>query len=155
MSKLWIGSMATLALLGALWAGPASAQPARGRGFEGHEVERWRHGDIARFHERDMERWRGGRWFHGEHIGRQGWWWVVDGAWYFYPVPVYPYPDPYSPPQVVVQVPASATVPAPPPAAAPSAPQNWYYCASQQEYYPYITSCPEPWQPVPATPPGR
>ena len=24
--------------------------------------------------------------------GRFGWWWDVDGAWYFYEQPVYPYP---------------------------------------------------------------
>jgi len=141
MRKFWVGSVGALALLGVLSSGPAFAQPPRGRGGEGREVEHWRRGDIARFHERDLDRWHGGRWFHGEHIGREGWWWIVDGTWYFYPAPVYPYPDPYSPPEVAAQ--------------ASPAPQYWYYCTSQKEYYPYITSCPEPWQPVPATPPGR
>lgn len=34
------------------------------------------------------------------------------------------------------------------------APQNhlWYYCRDAQMYYPYVTSCPSPWQEVPATP---
>jgi hypothetical protein len=34
------------------------------------------------------------------------------------------------------------------------APQNhlWYYCHDAQMYYPYVTSCPSPWQEVPATP---
>jgi len=145
MRRLLMSFMAASTFVGTLSGAPALAQP-RGRGFEGHEVEHWRRGDIARFHERDFERWRGGRWFHGDHLGRLGWWWIVDGAWYFYPAPVYPYPDPYRPPSVAVQVPPTVT--------APPAPQYWYYCASQREYYPYITSCPEAWQPVPATPPA-
>jgi DHA2 family multidrug resistance protein len=24
-----------------------------------------------------LHRWRAGHWFHGEHLGRLGWWWVV------------------------------------------------------------------------------
>jgi hypothetical protein len=23
-----------------------------------------------------------------------GWWWVIGPAWYLYPAPIYPYPDP-------------------------------------------------------------
>ena len=29
---------------------------------------------------------------------RFGWWRVVGGLWYWYPTPIYPYPDPYTPP---------------------------------------------------------
>lgn len=29
----------------------------------------------------------------------------------------------------------------------------WYYCASMGQYYPYVRSCPEPWETVPAVPP--
>lgn len=47
----------------------------------------------------------------------------------------------YSPPPVVVQE---------PPVYAP--PAYWYYCASAQAYYPYVTSCPEAWIQVPASP---
>jgi len=146
--KSWIVpvtvSIASLALLG-----PAFAP--RGVAEERHEVERWRHGDIRHFHERDLGRWRGGRWFHGEHFGRLGWWWIVDGVWYFYPTPVYPYPDPYVPPAVVVQAPP----PSPSPAAA--APQYWYYCSSVKEYYPYVSHCPEGWMKVvpQVKPPGQ
>jgi hypothetical protein len=75
---------------------------------------------------------------HGRHLGRLGWWWVVGGAWYFYPAPVYPYPDPYIPPVVT---------PAPPSPGEPAA-YTWYYCRSAQAYYPYVGSCPEPWVPV-------
>src|SRR5438552_10634455 len=87
---------------------------------------RW-HGEINRFHEHDIEHWRGGRWQHGIHGGRRGWWWVVGGVWYFYPAPVYPYPDPYQPPVVVA--------PPPPNLAAPA---YWYYCADPAGYYPYV-----------------
>ena len=30
------------------------------------------------------------------------------------------------------------------------APSYWYYCPSYDEYYPSVTSCPEPWVTVPA-----
>lgn len=38
----------------------------------------------------------------------------------------------------------------------PAPPQNhlWYYCRDAQMYYPYVTSCPSPWQEVPATAPA-
>jgi len=107
----------------------------------GHS-ERWR-GDIGRFHEHDLGRWRGGHWHQGRHAGRIGWWWIVAGVWYFYPTPVYPYPDPYLPPLA-----------APPPAPAPAAPQTWYYCSNPAGYYPYVPQCSTEWQPVPATPSG-
>ena len=105
------------------------------------------HGDIGRFHEHDLDLWRGGRWYHGHHGGGSGWWWIVGGLWYFYPTPVYPYPDPYQPPVVVV----------PPPVAAP---QYWYYCANPSGYYPYVPRCFVNWQRVeanapPAVPPPR
>lgn len=108
---------------------------------ERHQV--WR-GDIHRFHEHDFGRWRGGNWYHGRHLGRLGWWWVVGGLWYFYPAPVYPYPDPYLPPVVVP----------PAPAPAPANPlQYWYYCPKPAGYYPYVARCTTDWQAVPATPP--
>ncbi len=96
---------------------------------------RW-DGDIHHFQGRDFERWRGGGWFHGLHEGRDGWWWVVGPDFYFYPAPVYPYPDPYVPP-VVTAVPAPAS-------------PTWYYCANPQGYYPYVPQCTVPWQQVPA-----
>jgi hypothetical protein len=116
-------------------------------GFRDRGGERW-HGDIRVFHERDFDRWRGGFWHHGFHDGRLGWWWVVTGLWFFYPAPIYPYPDPYTPPVVVVP---QTT---PPVAAAPPPPQYWYYCEPAKEYYPYVASCPVPWKAVPATPSG-
>lgn len=100
----------------------------------------WR-GEIGRFHEHDIELWRGGRWSRGLHGGRMGWWWVVAGAWYFYPSPVYPYPDPYQPPVVLQQQ------------ATPPSPQYWYYCADPAGYYPYVAECHVNWQQVAASPP--
>jgi len=117
-------------------------------------ADRWRddghwHGDIRNFHGRDLAIWRGGHWMHGTHGGRLGWWWVAGGGWYFYPAPVYPYPDPYVPPAVVV-----------PAAPAPAAPRYWYYCANPSGYFPYVPQCNGSWQAVvprpqpPPPPPG-
>lgn len=36
----------------------------------------------------------------------------------------------------------------------PPVQQYWYYCASAQAYYPYVSTCPEPWVLVPVTAPG-
>jgi len=126
------------------------------RGEERHgEMRHWEGREIHRFGERDFEIWRGGRWYHGRHEGRRGWWWVAAGIWYFYPSPVYPYPDPYTPPVTVIQqapvmvapqAPAPVQVQAQPPA------QNWYYCESAKAYYPYVASCAEGWKSVPAQP---
>ena len=53
-------------------------------------------------------------------------------------VPVFPY-SPYG------------YYPYAPPAYGGEAPAYWYYCPSAGAYYPNVTSCPEPWQPVPAS----
>ena len=90
------------------------------------------HGDIGHFQEHDFPRWRGGRWYHGLHEARMGWWWVVGPVWYFYPGPVYPYPDPYVPPTAVVRRPG----------------RYWYYCVSAADFYPYVPVCPEGWRMV-------
>jgi hypothetical protein len=133
-----------VAVVAALLSPPFGARgmaEIRGRREEGRW---WQHGDIRRFHEGDLEQWRAGRWVHGRHVGRLGWWWVVGGVWYFYPAPVYPYPDPYLPPTVM----ASPLPPGQPPA------QYWYYCPSLKAYYPYVPNCPEAWmQVVPQAPP--
>ena len=79
--------------------------------------------------------WEGGRWRHEVHNGRDGWWWDVGGVWYYYPQPIYPYPDPFVPPVVVA------------PAPAPGA-QFWYFCRNPRGYYPYVSRCVVPWQAV-------
>src|SRR5271170_2383834 len=56
--------------------GPGGPRMAHGpmpmRNFGGHGY----HGHLA---------WGGGRWRHEVRNGRDGWWWDVGGAWYFYP----------------------------------------------------------------------
>jgi hypothetical protein len=56
--------------------GPGGPHMAHGplpmRNFGGHAF----HGHLA---------WGGGRWRHEVRNGRDGWWWDVGGAWYFYP----------------------------------------------------------------------
>jgi len=134
--KKWVlrlaAATAAMALLSPTFAARAD-EPRHDHG--GHW---WRHGDIHRFREADLHRWQGGHWVHSRHGGRLGWWWVVGGAWYFYPAPIYPYPNPY--------VPSVVVTPAPPPPQA--APQYWYYCNSAKGYYPYVMSCPEGWMQV-------
>jgi hypothetical protein len=91
--------------------------------------------NVARFTPQELGQWRGGQWRHDWHNGRYGWWWALNNAWYFYPSPVYPYPD-YVSEDVY--------------AMAPYAGQYWYYCPYPAGYYPYVASCYYPWQPVPA-----
>ena len=126
----------TLATLAAAMALPLLAQPSaaddRGRRDRHQERHREWHGDIRRFHDHDYDRWRGGRWYHGHHDGRLGWWWIVGGLWFFYPTPVYPYPDPYVPPA----------------ARAPMPGNYWYYCRNPAGYYPYVPYCRVPWRAV-------
>ncbi|MGB2819245.1 MAG: hypothetical protein WBC37_18710 [Burkholderiaceae bacterium] len=43
--------------------------------------------------------------------------------------------------------------PAAPAAAAPT--QWWYWCASANGYYPYVSACSEGWQRVPPQPPQQ
>jgi hypothetical protein len=43
--------------------------------------------DIAAFSPREREIWYGGRWRHEMRFGRLGYWWEVNGAWYFYDRP--------------------------------------------------------------------
>jgi hypothetical protein len=53
---------------------PQSLQhnPLRTQTFGAHAY----HGQLAL---------RQGRWHHATRNGRNGWWWDVDGVWYFYP----------------------------------------------------------------------
>jgi hypothetical protein len=140
----WAIAMACLSVL------PLAAQ-AQHRDGDRHQM--WR-GDIRHFEGRDSHQWRSGYWHHGDHGGRLGWWWVMGGLWYFYPQPVYPYPDPYLPSTVVIQQ-TVPVAPAPvPPVVTQAAPQVWYYCEASASYYPYVPTCPTGWKTVPATPPG-
>lgn len=140
MSARFLGLLAAAAVaLGAI--GPALADDFHhdGRRFEerhdrGWHDRDWHDRDIHRFHERDFARWQHGRWIRARHDGRLGWWWIVGDSWYFYPKPIYPFPDPYVPPVV----------------AGPRVANAWYFCPPSQAYYPYTPTCPVPWQVVPA-----
>ncbi|HEX7688086.1 MAG TPA: hypothetical protein VF453_10280 [Burkholderiaceae bacterium] len=125
---------AALAIATAATAAIAAAQPHGGHRPGGLG---W-HGDIRHFGDHDWHVWRGGRWVHGPHGGHPGWWWVVGPTWYFYPSPVYPYPDPYEPPP-----PWTVPMPAPPA-------RFWYFCEESRSYYPYVATCPGGWKQVPA-----
>lgn len=103
--------------------------------------------DIERFHEHDLEIWRAGHWYHGRHAGRNAWWWISGAVWYPYTQPIYPYPDPYQPPAIVIVQPVTAAALTNQPQLA----QYWYYCANPSGYYPYIPECQTDWQKVPAT----
>jgi hypothetical protein len=131
MRKIFL-LLSTTALLGT-----AAYQPANADDWHGH-------GDFHGFHDHNFDHWRGGHWFNGPHDGRGGWWWVVDGMWYFYPAPVYPYPDPNKPPTIVVET-------------APGTPHASYYCANPPGYYPSVPQCALAWQKVvtPAAPPPQ
>ncbi|MEO5369367.1 MAG: hypothetical protein H7833_04755 [Magnetococcus sp. DMHC-1] len=80
------------------WSGNDSRR--HGHGHDG----RYSHGHGSAGHSwKHASNWRSGHWKHGHHHGHSGWWWVVGGLWHLYPRAVYPYPDPYYQPQVVVQ----------------------------------------------------
>jgi hypothetical protein len=137
----------TLTCLLATLALPALAQERHHGRVE--RREHWR-GDIRHFHDHDIGRWRTGRWVHGVHAGRRGWWWIVGPTWYWYPAPVYPFPNPYQPPLAVVP---AEPAPLPPATVMPQPPPGyWYYCRDSGRYYPYVAQCRSPWERVPARP---
>ena len=104
----------------------------------------------------------GGRWVHGWHGPRYGWWWSVGSSWYLYPRPVYPYPAYYPP---VVAGDEYGYAPRERdyaqgytrgPDRNPQRPEYWYFCQNPEGYYPYIQDC-DNWQQEPAqggAPPG-
>jgi hypothetical protein len=109
--------------------------------FRGH--------DFAHFTSTERALWVGGGWHHEWHNGRFGWWWAVGGVWFFYPAPIYPYPD------YVADFYYEPPMPDEPPVApvAGYQPGYWYYCQASGAYYPYVQTCAVPWTPVPPTPP--
>jgi len=66
-----------------------------------------------------------------------GWWWVVGDLWYFYPEPIYPYPD-YVGPDYYYDYYQYY-----------SPPYYWYYCEDPPGYYPDVQECNEDWEAVP------
>jgi hypothetical protein len=140
-------ALAAAALLAApMLMAPAAAQDRherhddRGERRDHREFDRgwdggWRDHDIRRFRDNDFGFWREGHWFQGRHGRRVGWWWIVGGVWYFYPQPIYPYPDPFQPPIIAGPQPSGPL---------------YYYCDAPRGYYPYVSTCASGWRPVPA-----
>jgi hypothetical protein len=141
MNQVFTGILAGISLAISL---PALAEHGE-RHHEGREVQNFRG------HDRNV--WEGGRWYHGRHEGQRGWWWIAGGMWYYYPTPVYPYPDPYAPPASVITQTQPLVVmqqpPAPPPPQSPPAALFWHYCDSANGYFPAVPNCPEGWRSVP------
>jgi hypothetical protein len=87
----------------------------------------------------EHQRWAGGHWHNEWHAGRMGWWWEVDGAWYLYNDPIYPFPDYVAD---FVDEPAAT--------AADQSGQLWYFCDASQTFFPYVNACPGGWRAMPA-----
>lgn len=124
--------------------GPGPGGPGPGPGRPGPGGPGWhggppRHGPPPGPIHREFRRpppradWQRGRWYHGDYGGRAGWWWIVNGTWFYYAQPVYPYP---------------AYVYTPPPA--PPGPATYYYCYNPPGYYPNVPACPSGWYATPA-----
>lgn len=84
--------------------------------------------------------WQHGGWHHAWHNGHWGWWWVVGSGWFFYPEPIYPYPE-YIGTDYYYDYYNEFGAPG----------YYWYYCEDPQGYYPYVQQCNGPWEPVPPT----
>ena len=96
-----------------------------------------------------LKTWRHGRWHHGKYRGVYGWWWFTGGYWYWYQEPIFPYPD-----YVSSDVEPEMDEEAPPDAEPPGNAQDdfYYHCSDPDGYYPYVSTCNQPWETVPAAP---
>lgn len=112
-----------------------------------HYNFRGRHFEHFTVHEHMV--WRGGLWRHTGH----GWFWVVGGVYYAYPVPIYPYPLFVS--EVIVEAPivAAPVVVVRPPLVVEKQTEVWYYCDDPPGYSPFIQNCKVEWRKTPITPP--
>jgi hypothetical protein len=144
------GGVIAVAALPALWGSPALADRGgfhgggfhsggfHGGGFhhDGFHHDGFHHGFHHGFH---------GAFFFGGFGGFPFWGWPYYGYPYYYPSYVaagYPYPYP------------AYAYPPPPPGGAPAGVGgSWYYCEPAKAFYPYVSSCTEPWRQVPAAPP--
>ncbi len=91
--------------------------------------------------------------FYGPRVGVfvDPWPVVYSGLGYGYGYGYYPY---YAYPPVVVTQPAAPTVYVEQNQQTASAPSgDWYYCRKPAGYYPYVRSCEQAWERVPAQPP--
>jgi len=110
--------------------------------------------DVRGFSAREMHAWRGGDWRREWHYGREGWWWEVDGVWYPYAEPIWPYPlevseltvydTPYvdgPDPSMIVADGRQITIPP-----LPAAPAGRYRCDEPRGFYPSVATCSVPWE---------
>ena len=68
--------------------GPGHPGPGPGRGLQNGHFARLPAHNFGGHAYHGRLAWEGGRWRHEIHNGRDGWWWDVGGAWYFYPQPM-------------------------------------------------------------------
>lgn len=88
-----------------------------------HDFRHYRGRHVSVFQYEHVSVWQSGRWHRGGYAGRDGWWWIVNGFWYYYPRPMYPYPlivsevvfDDVAPTSVVPSPPPSSPFYPPPP----------------------------------------
>ncbi len=118
-----------------------SAFPRAVPGQPGHDLGRFGGHDFGHLTVAQRADWQHGGWHHVWHHGHWGWWWVTGGAWFFYPAPIYPYPD-YIGTEYYYDYYDEYGTPD----------YYWYYCEDPQGYYPYVQQCNGPWEPVPPTP---
>lgn len=140
--RLRMALCALAASLATVAAQPAAAQHRHHGGW---------HGGITLSHHHDRHARHGG-WrkhhHHHHHHGRgHSWTWVAGSMPYYYPAPVYTYPNQWEPATITLE---PAAVPASPPPT-----QYWYYCDASSAYYPHVQSCPDGWRAVPATPTNK
>jgi hypothetical protein len=121
--------------------------------------------DFRHFTPAEHRWWSGGRWRHTWWHGRYGWWWNVGPAWYFYDAPVYPYPTYVSPEYYDEDAyddsgydddesfddDSGYDQGAAPPDQYDGG-GSWYHCSNPEGYYPYVKSCKNGWEQVPASP---
>jgi len=69
---------------------PGQVHAVHAIGERGYSFRGGDHGrrDLATFNERERAVWYGGQWRHERRFGRLGYWWEVNGAWYFYDQPL-------------------------------------------------------------------
>jgi hypothetical protein len=117
-------------------AAPFHAAP----GGPGHDLGTFHGHDFMHLTAEQRTAWQHGGWRHSWHNGHWGWWWVAGGLWFYYPEPIYPYPD-YIGTDYYYDYYDEYGTPG----------YYWYYCENPQGYYPYVQQCNGPWEPVPPT----
>jgi len=110
-------------------------------GRPGNDLARFNGHDFAHLTPADHVAWSHGGWRHAWHHGHYGWWWVANGGWFFYPEPIYPYPE-YIGSEYYYDYDEMYGTPD----------YYWYYCEDPPGYYPYVKYCNTGWQAVPPAP---